>query len=551
MTSGNRNNKTKFIFITGGVISGIGKGIVASSLGRLLISCGYSIRQVKIDPYLNEDAGTMNPFQHGEVFVTDDGAETDLDLGHYERFTSVSLTKKSNFTSGSVFRAVLDKERNGSFLGKTIQFVPHITDEIQRRILEAAEKDRPDFLLVEIGGTMGADIEIQPFAEAMRQMALKFKSENRFLNIHVVKIDYVFPSDEAKTKPIQHSVRAMLSLGLQPDVLVVRAKRPIEEENLQKISLFCSIPRNRVVEALDAVNIYEIPLALEEKGLLKAVLGAVGMKTNKKCRLDAWAKQYKKTLSKKRVVIGMVGKYHNHPDAYISVNEALHHAAAANNVSVKIVPIDSERTDLAARLKKVDAIVVPGGYGYRGVPGIIKAIRFSRENKIPFLGLCYGLQIAIVEWCQNMLGWKDAASSEFGLKTDHPVIDILDSQKDLQKMGGTQRLGAYPAELLKGSLVWRIYKPWHKGRGSIEERHRHRFEVNPKYHRDIFAKGMVFSGLSPNRELVEFIELPQKSHPFFVATQAHPEFKSRFMEPHPLFAAFVAASKTRQGKMGK
>jgi CTP synthase len=303
-----------------------------------------------------------------------------------------------------------------------------------------------------------------------------------------------------------------------------------------------------VVEALDAVNIYEIPLALEHKGLLKAVFGALNIKRNKKCGLEGWAKQYKKTLSKKRVVIGMVGKYHSHPDAYISVNEALHHAAAANNVSIKIVAIDSEKADLATKLRQVDGIVVPGGYGYRGVSGIIKAIKFARENKMPFLGLCYGLQIAIVEWCQDILRWKDAASSEFGLKTGHPVIDILESQKDLRKMGGTQRLGAYPAKLQKGSLIWKIYEPWHKGKGLIEERHRHRFEVNPKYREDISAAGMALSGLSPNGELVEFIELPPKIHPFFVATQAHPEFKSRFMEPHPLFTAFVAAAKTRRRK---
>jgi CTP synthase len=424
--------------------------------------------------------------------------------------------------------------------------VPHITDEIQRRLIEVADAEKPDFLLVEIGGTMGADIEIQPFAEAMRQMALKFKSQNRFASIHVVKIDYVFPSDEAKTKPIQHSVRAMMSLGLQPDVLVVRAKRKVEEDNLQKISLFCSIPRDRVVEALDAVNIYEIPLALEKRGLLKAVFDVFEMKKRKN-GLEDWARQYKRMSSKKKVAIGMVGKYHNHPDAYISVNEALRHAGASNDVSVEIVPIDAENPDITAKLKRVSGIVVPGGYGYRGVPGIIKSIKFAREHRIPFLGLCYGLQIAIVEWCQDVLKWKDAASSEFGFKTDHSVIDILDSQKDLKKMGGTQRLGAYPAEILKNSLIWKIYEPWHKGKGVIYERHRHRFEVNPKYHKEIQSKGMVFSGMSPNRELVEFIELPQKIHPFFIATQAHPEFKSRFMEPHPLFTAFVKAAVKSRG----
>jgi len=534
--------QTRFVFITGGVISGIGKGITSASLGRLLISHGYSVVPIKTDPYLNEDAGTMNPTQHGEVFVTDDGAETDLDLGHYERFMSLNLDKRSNFTSGSVYRAVLDKERKGDFLGRTIQVVPHITDEIQNRILSVAETEKPDFVLVEIGGTLGADIEIQPFAEAMRQLQLKVGREN-FASIHVVKVDYVFPSDEEKTKPIQHAVRAMMSLGLMPDILVVRAKRTIEKENLDKISLFCSVPRERVIPATDAKNIYEIPIALEDGGFLDAFFGIFGEKKKEKDLIE-WRERYRKLVTaEKEIQVGIVGKYHDQSDAYISVNEALTHGGAINGVKIKIIPIDSEREDIGGIVSLMDGIVVPGGYGSRGTEGMIEAIKTAREKNIPFLGLCYGLQMAVIERARNVLGHKDANTTEIDKDTSCPIIDILESQKTEDKMGGSQRLGAYPAVIRKGSFVDEIYEG--PEGGNVSERHRHRYEVNPKYHKDLEDSGLIISGKSPDGELAEFIEIPKEIHPFFVATQAHPEFKSRFMEPHPLFTAFIKAASGR------
>lgn len=534
------NKETRFIFVTGGVISGIGKGITAASLGRLLVSHNYSVFSIKTDPYLNEDAGTMNPFQHGEVFVTDDGAETDLDLGHYERFISRPLDKRSNFTSGSVYREVLDKERRGEFLGRTIQVVPHITDEIKSRIYKAAEEEKPDFLLVEIGGTVGSDMEIAPFLEAMRQIMTEVGRE-RSLSIHVVKIDYVFPSDEEKTKPIQNSVRQMMGLGLMPDVLVVRAKREVAPENIEKISMFCNVPTERIIEAVDAGNIYEIPVNLEERGLLNAVLKRFSLDQVPNNLLE-WRKKVDRIKNVHETVrIGMVGKYHNHPDAYISVKEALFHGGVENDVKVEIVPIDSESNDLEEQIKDVRGIIVPGGYGKRGVEGMIEGIRIARENKIPFLGLCYGLQMAVIERARNVLGWEDADTTENSDNTKHPVIDILENQKGLDKMGGNQRLGAYKAVISPDTVVSEIYGI--KNGGEISERHRHRYEVNPAYHTDLENSGLILSGKSPDGELVEFIEIPRRQHPFFVATQAHPELKSKFMEPHPIFVSFISAVK--------
>ncbi len=532
--------ETRFIFVTGGVISGIGKGITAASLGRLLVSHNYSVFSIKTDPYLNEDAGTMNPFQHGEVFVTDDGAETDLDLGHYERFISKPLDKRSNFTSGSVYRSVLDKERRGEFLGKTIQVVPHITDEIKSRIYKTASEENPDFLLVEIGGTVGSDMEIAPFLEAMRQIMIEVGRE-RSLSIHVVKIDYVFPSDEEKTKPIQNSVRQMMGLGLMPDVLVVRAKREVAPENIDKISMFCNVPVERIIEAVDAKNIYEIPVNLEERGLLNAVLQRFSLDEVPNNLLE-WREKLERIRSAEKTVrVGMVGKYHNHPDAYISVKEALFHGGVENDVKVDIVPIDSESENLEEEIKGVSGIIVPGGYGKRGVEGMIEGIRIARTNKIPFLGLCYGLQMAVIERARNVLGWDDADTTENNEETSHPVIDILESQKNLDKMGGNQRLGAYTAVIAPGMVVSGIYNL--ENGGEVSERHRHRYEVNPAYHADLEKSGLVFSGKSPDGELVEFIEIPKEQHPFFVATQAHPELKSKFMEPHPLFVSFIKAVK--------
>jgi len=537
------NKKTRFIFVTGGVISGVGKGITAASLGRLLVARGFSVVPLKIDPYLNEDAGTMNPLQHGEVFVTDDGLETDLDLGHYERFLSINLCRHSNFTSGNVLRAVIDKERRGEFSGKQVMFVPHVTDEIQSRIRKVADESRPDFLLVEIGGTMGADMEVQPYAEAIRQFALKNGRENCCF-VHVVKADYTFPADEEKTKPIQHSVRMLLGLGVMPDVLVVRTKRRMEKDNFKKLSLYCSIAPEQIIESVDAASIYEIPLALEKNGLAKAVLKNLGFKS-KRPELADWKQRCQRLKSKKNITIGMVGKYHAQPDAYISVNEAISHAAAGLGLAVNLVPIDSDSEDVEKKIRNTDGVIVPGGYGSRGTEGMTEAINFSRRKKIPFLGLCFGLQMAVIEFSRNVLGWEKANSSEIDPKTPYPVIDILESQKDAKHLGGTQRLGSYPAVLKKGTRVWDIYQKWHKGKGRIEERHRHRYEVNPDYHKQLTKAGLVLSGFSPDGKLAEFIELPKSKHPFFVATQAHPEFKSRFLEPHPLFVAFLRACVNR------
>ena len=537
--------KTKFIFVTGGIISGIGKGLTAASLGRLLIANGYSVAPIKIDPYLNEDAGTMNPTEHGEVFVTDDGAETDLDLGHYERFMGISLNKKSNFTSGSVFRTVLNKERIGDYLGKTIQFVPHITDEIQKRILSIAKKANPDFVLVEIGGTIGADIEIQPFAEAIRQFKLRI-GEKKCCFIHVVKLDYTFPSDEEKTKPIQHSVKTMTGLGLFPDILIVRAKRKILQDNLNKISLLSSVPKKHIIEALDVKNIYDIPVNLNKEGLFSIVSSLFKLRKKEK-GMEIWKKQIDGiSLIKKEIKIAIVGKYHKKSDAYISVNEALRHSATTHSVKLKIVPIDSEERNIEEKIKNIDGIVIPGGYGKRGTKGMIETIKFAKKNKIPFLGLCLGLQIAVIEHARNELNWKDANSTELETETPHPVIDILEKQKKIKIKGGTQRIGSYPAILKKDSLIWNIYKKEHLGKGIINERHRHRFEVNPLFHKEIENSGLILSGFSPDKKLVEFIELPTEKHPFFVATQAHPEFKSQFLKPHPLFSAFINAILEKQ-----
>ena len=539
--------KTKFIFVTGGIISGIGKGLTAASLGRLLIANGYSVAPIKIDPYLNEDAGTMNPTEHGEVFVTDDGAETDLDLGHYERFMGISLNKKSNFTSGSVFRTVLNKERIGDYLGKTIQFVPHITDEIQKRILSIAKKANPDFVLVEIGGTIGADIEIQPFAEAIRQFKLRI-GEKRCCFIHVVKIDYLFPSDEEKTKPIQHSIKAMTGLGLSPNILIVRTKRKILEASTKKLSLFSSLSQKQIIEAIDSTNIYEIPLNLGKKGFLVAILSYFNLKKEVgKQTMDPWKRQINKMLnSKEEIKIAIVGKYHGQSDAYISINEALRHSAITHSAKLKIVPIDSEERNIDEKIKEVDGIIIPGGYGKRGTEGMIRAIAIAKKEKIPFLGLCLGLQMAVVEHARNELDWKDANSTELDPKTTYPVIDILEKQKNIRAKGGTQRVGSYPAILKKDSLIWNIYKKEHLGKGVINERHRHRFEVNPFFHKELENSGLILSGFSPDKKLVEFIELSTKKHPFFIATQAHPEFKSQFLKPHPLFSAFINAILEKQ-----
>ncbi|CAN5167715.1 CTP synthase (glutamine hydrolyzing) [soil metagenome] len=536
--------RPRTIIITGGTVSGIGKGITAASLGRLLINQGFSVLPVKADPYLNQDAGTMNPFQHGEVFVTEDGAETDLDLGHYERFLDVNVNKSSNFTGGSVYQAVMEYEREGEYLGKTIQLIPHVTDEIKRRI-DNAGASNPDFLTVEIGGTVG-DIEALLFVEAARQY--RMDHPGRVISVHVVKMDYLYPSDEGKTKPIQHAVTLLRSYGLQPDILIVRCKRPITKDEREKISLFTGVPVSRVIAAEDARSLYEIPAALEANGMTKAVLECFpGLSpTNGKKHREDWAAMLKKCGEQKgELKIGLVGKYIDHSDAYLSVIEAVHHAGIAHKVHTKIVPINSEDANVAEQVKQVDAIIIPGGFGNRGIEGKITAISTARKEKIPFMGICLGLQTAVIEFARNSAQLKAATSTEFDEKTPHPIVAFLPGQEGLRRKGGTMRLGSYPAVLTKGSLAEEIYKKYRplefKGQ-EITERHRHRYEVNPEYHDILTKAGLVISGMSPDGQLAEFIELPRTVHPYFIATQAHPEFRSRPHAPHPLFAGLIAAA---------
>jgi CTP synthase len=530
--------KTKFIFITGGTVSGIGKGITVASLGRLLKNKGYKVLPIKIDPYLNTDAGTMNPFEHGEVFVTDDGAETDLDLGHYERFIDINLSQASNFTTGSIYQIVINQERDGNFLGKTIQIIPHIANEIKRKILTAAKKFDPDIELIEIGGTIG-DIEGQPYIEAVRQFRREISPEN-CLFIHVVKMDYLYPSGDQKTKPIQQSVTLLRGFGIQPDFLIVRCKEKITSSAKEKISLFCDVPEKRIIEALDSDSLYEIPNNLEKDQFSEEVLNCFCLKPKKSRERKIWQNlmaELTKIKNGKRILkIAMVGKYLDNPDAYLSVEEALNHAGMANGINIQIVPVDPEKNNLEKKLKKVDSIIVPGGFGVRGIEGKIRAAKYSRENKIPYLGLCLGLQIAIIEFARHVCKMAGANSTEFNPKTKYPVIDFLPGQKKIRKKGGTMRLGAYPAILKAGTQIRKLY-----GKTRISERHRHRYEVNPKYHKILQKNGLLFSGLSPDKTLVEFIEFPQNIHPYFVATQAHPEFKSRPNRPHPLFSGLIKA----------
>jgi len=478
----------------------------------------------------------MNPFQHGEVFVTDDGAETDLDLGHYERFMDMNLTQLSNFTTGSVYQSVINEERNGNYLGSTIQIIPHITDEIKRRIWLLARQTRPDVEIVEIGGTVG-DIESQPFIETIRQFRIEVGRANSIF-IHVVKIDYIYPSDEAKTKPIQQSVALLRGLGIQPDFLIVRCKKQIEKSLITKIALFCSVKPERIIPAPNTEYIYDIPYNLEKAGLTREVLKFFELKPrrNTACQPIFIKNKTNKSIYLK---IALVGKYLDHPDAYISVVEAIKHALDQAKVEGEIVAVDSDESGIENKLKETDAIIVPGGFGIRGIEGKIKAVRAARENKIPFLGLCLGLQVAVIEFARNICKLNNANSTEFAPKTKYPVIEFLPEQRRIEQKGGTMRLGKYPARL--SGLVKKLY-----GRTIISERHRHRYEVNPKYHQILIKNGLIFSGLSPNRRLVEFIELPQQIHPYFVATQAHPEFKSRPNRAHPLFAGLIATALTRK-----
>ena len=538
---------TKHLFVTGGVASSLGKGLTASSLGRLLTSRGIRVTMQKLDPYLNVDPGTMNPFQHGEVFVTDDGAETDLDIGHYERFLDTKLHGSANVTTGQVYSNVIAKERRGEYLGDTVQVIPHITNEIKERIRAMAAPDI-DLVITEIGGTVG-DIESQPFLEAARQIRQDVGRENVFY-LHVSLVPYIGPSGELKTKPTQHSVAALRSIGIAPDAIVIRSDREIPDSVKRKISAMCDVDLEAVVAAVDAPSIYDIPKVLYSEGLDSYVARRLGLSSG-----DVVWGDWNDLLEvvhhpKHQVTVALVGKYIDLPDAYLSVTEALRAGGFGNNAKVNIKWVASDECatpgGAAAQLSNVDAVCVPGGFGVRGIEGKLGALTYARENKIPTLGLCLGLQCMVIEAARNMAGIVGASSAEFDPETAHPVISTMSSQEDIVAgrgdMGGTMRLGLYPAILDKGSVVANTY-----GNVEIQERHRHRYEVNNKYREEIAAAGLKFSGLSPDKLLVEFVELPSEVHPYYVGTQAHPEFLSRPTRPHPLFLGLIAAAIARHG----
>jgi len=528
----------KHIFVTGGVASSLGKGLTASSLGRLLKSRGLRVTLQKLDPYINVDPGTMNPFEHGEVFVTDDGGETDLDLGHYERFVDCHLTRDSNATTGSIYQAVLAAERRGDYLGKTVQVIPHITDEIKRRINRLVNDD-VDVVITEVGGTVG-DIEILPFLEAIRQFRLDVGREN-VCYVHVTLIPFIGPSGEQKTKPTQHSVTELRSRGIQPDAIVCRSEAPISAELKRKISSLCDVPVNAVANAADADSLYDIPLVLHEEGLDSVVCRLLGIPDTEPDLLEWEDLVSRVNAAEFPVRIGIIGKYVSLVDAYLSVVESLHHAGAHHGVKVEIEWIQAEDVEgllAAGRLADLDGVVVPGGFGIRGVEGKIAAVGYARENDLPCLGLCLGMQVMTIDFARNVLGLHRANSSEFDPHSPHPVIDIMETQRDVTEKGGTMRLGAYIAQLEPGSQVARIY-----GSTVVSERHRHRYEFNPAYRSRFEGSGFKCSGTSPDGRLVEFVEL--EGHPFWVGTQAHPEFKSRPTKPAPLFRELIAAARAR------
>ena len=542
------NHVSKHIFVTGGVASSLGKGLTASSLGRLLRARGLRVTMQKLDPYLNVDPGTMNPFQHGEVFVTDDGAETDLDIGHYERFLDTNLHGSANITTGQIYSAVIAKERRGEYLGETVQVIPHITNQIKDAMKAMAGSD-VDVVITEIGGTVG-DIESLPFLEAARQIRQDIGRDNVFY-LHVSLVPYMGPAGELKTKPTQHSVSALRSIGITPDAIVLRSDRQIPDAVKKKISLMCDVDLEGVVAAVDAASIYDIPKVLYAEGLDAYVVKRLGVK----CTDVVWG-EWEDLLNKvhkpkHEVTIALVGKYIDLPDAYLSVTEALRAGGFANyaKVNIKWVTSDScaSEKDAALNLGDVDGICVPGGFGVRGIEGKLGALKYARENKIPTLGLCLGLQCMVIEAARNLAGLKNANSSEFDEKTSDPVISTMSDQVEIVagkgQMGGSMRLGLYKADLLSNSVVANVY-----GKSQISERHRHRYEVNNKYREQLTGTGLVFSGLSPDKNLVEFVELPKETHPYYVGTQAHPEFLSRPTRPHPLFIGLIAAAIAKHGK---
>lgn len=528
----------KYIFITGGVVSSLGKGITAASIGRLLKNKGLKVTMQKLDPYINVDPGTMSPFQHGEVFVTDDGAETDLDLGHYERFIDENLTKNSNYTTGKIYWSVLHKERRGDYLGATVQVIPHITNEIKYSIKSAAAPDI-DVVIVEVGGTVG-DIESLPFLEAIRQMKTDVGAEN-CLFIHVTLLPYLDMAGEIKTKPTQHSVKELTSLGIQPDIIVCRTQKNIEitDSLKEKMAMFCNLPsKNNVVQNADVSVLYEVPILLHDEGLDKLVCEKLKLPAKEPDNRE-WVKMVEKIRNlQNNVTIGLVGKYVQLPDAYISVAEALSHGGISCNAKVKIKYINSEKLteqNVAEQLAGCDGITVPGGFGDRGVEGKILAVKYARENKIPYLGLCLGMQVAVIEYARNRLKMDGAHTTEIDVNTAYPVIDLMEGQKSISGMGGTMRLGKYNCKIIKGTLAHRIY-----GSENISERHRHRYEFNNEYIEAFEKGGMTLSGINPEQNLVEIVEI--KEHPFFIGVQFHPEFKSRPNDPHPLFKEFIASA---------
>ena len=538
----------RYIFVTGGVVSSLGKGLSSASLAYLLQSRGYKVRLRKLDPYLNVDPGTMSPFQHGEVFVTDDGAETDLDLGHYERFTDISAKQSDNITTGRIYSDIIQRERKGGYLGKTVQVIPHVTDRIKEFIKKDVSSE--DFIICEIGGTVG-DIESLPFLEAIRQFSNDHGKKNT-LFIHLTLVPYMRASDEIKTKPTQHSVKELRTIGIQPNIIICRSEQPLPFDQRKKISLFCNVPFENVIETVDVKTIYEAPISFNKEKLDKIVLKYFKLKSKKNVNLNPWKKITNVVLkTKPRVNIGLIGKYVNLKDAYKSLDEALIHGGIDNNVKVNLIRIESDKlkpNEIKEKLKNISGILIPGGFGKRGTEGKIEAIKYARQNKIPFLGICYGMQMAVIEYARNVLKIKKATSSEFS-KTGVNVIGLIHEwnrdgkifKGSKKELGGTMRLGLYEAKLKKNSLIQKIYRS-----NSINERHRHRYEVNIDYKDKFEDKGLIFSGMSPDHKLPEIIEL--KNHPWFVGVQFHPEFKSRPLNPHPLFSSFIKAAKIKNAK---
>ena len=525
----------KYVFVTGGVVSSLGKGITAASLGRLLKNRRLKVTVQKFDPYINIDPGTMSPYQHGEVFVTDDGAETDLDLGHYERFIDINLSKNSNVTTGKIYWSVISKERRGDYLGRTVQVIPHITNAIKEKVYSVGED--VDVVITEIGGTVG-DIESLPFLEAIRQVK-KEVGKNNCLYIHVTLVPYISAAGELKTKPTQHSVKELRSIGIHPDIIVCRAEKEISDEMKEKLALFCDVDANAIIQNKTASTIYQVPLLLKDEGFDKIALEKLALPVTE-VDMSSWENMVQKLLNPtKRVKIAMVGKYVALHDAYLSVSEGLHHAGIVHDTAIDIEWVDSEEIEsldsLDGVFEGIQGILVPGGFGDRGVEGKIRAIQYARENKIPFFGLCLGMQCAVIEYARNVAGFEGANSSEFDEETKYPVIDLMEEQVDVTSKGGTMRLGVYPCKVMEGTRTHAAY-----GADMVDERHRHRYEFNNKYLKALTDAGLIIGGTSPSGSLVEIVEVPD--HPWFVATQFHPEFKSRPTNPHPLFSAFVEAS---------